>query len=116
MIDSGKGEYMKNEKSKMILNNRPMVAGLNRQNDAYKNNSEKGLNAYTVFLCVVCAIIAVLFLVNKVWLFGGIFAGIGALLAFVAVLSYKAEKKAEMDAQRSNNTEHPDAIFKDHEE
>ena len=107
---------MKNEKSDMILNNRPHVAGLNQQNDAYKNNSEKSLNVYTVFLCVVCVIVSVLFFINKVWLFGGIFFGVAALLALVATLTNRSLKKEEEANQRAKESENSDAIFKDHEE
>lgn len=107
---------MKEEKSKMLLNNRPMVENLNRQNDALRNNSEKGINAYTVVLCVLCVAVAVVFFVFKSIGFGLFFLGLAVLLAVVAYFSYRAERRDREARLRARENQHPEAIFKDHEE
>lgn len=107
---------MKKEKSKMILNNRPQVENLNRQNDALRNNSEKGINIYTVFLCVVCVAIAVLFFVYRSVGFGFLFLGLATLLGVVAYLSFRSECRKKDARKNSEQGENTDAIFKDHED
>lgn len=55
--------------------------------------SEKGINAYTVFLGVVCVIIAVVFFAFAEFLLGLIFLGLALVLGAMAYFSYREEKK-----------------------
>lgn len=103
---------MKKEKSRMILNNRPQVQNLNKANEAWSLHSENTVNVYTVILCTICVIIAVLFFINQSVIPGLIFLAVAGLLAVVAVISIKHEKR---EHQRRNQDK-KDAVFKDHEE
>lgn len=106
---------MKKEKSRMILNNRPQVQNLNKANEAWSLHSENTVNVYTVILCTVCVIIAVLFFINHSVIPGLIFLAVAGLLAVVAVISIRHEKR-EQERREHRNPDKKDAVFKDHEE
>ena len=67
-----------------------------------RENSEKGANAYTVFLSVICLGIAVLFFVYKDLWFGLGFVGLSAILGLVAFFSYRSEYKNRQDKEEKN--------------
>ncbi len=100
----------------MLLNNRPVMENMNRQNDAYRNNSEKAIDTYTIILGVICVIISVLFFVNRSVGFGLFFLGLAILLWVVAFLSRRAELRDEQARQRSKEKNDTQAIFKEHED
>ncbi len=59
-----------------------------------REKSEKGVNAYTVFLSIMCLAVSVLFFVYRDLWFGLGFLGISALLGAMAFFSYRSERKS----------------------
>ncbi len=57
-----------------------------------RDRSEKGVNAYTIFLGIMCLGISVLFFVYKDLWFGLGFLGLSVLLGAMAFFSYRGER------------------------
>lgn len=67
-----------------------------------RERAEERTNAYSYFLCAVCAIIAVMFFVYGSFVLGAIFIGLGGLLL---LLVYLTKKQDEKEAQSRGESE-----------
>lgn len=77
--------------------------------------NENTANVYTIILCAVCVVIAVIFFVNQSVPAGLIFLAVAALLAVVAIISIKHEQ-SERQLREQKNRDRKDIAGEDHEE
>lgn len=92
---------MKEKFRKMIESNKELEAYKEKRSKR-QQQSEKGLNAYTVFLAVVCVAISVLGFVCRDLYFGFGFLLLAVILGLMAFFSYGSEKKKK-ENQNSEN-------------
>ncbi len=88
------------DKFKEKMNDRSYEERLMRNYKKKRENSEQRVNAYSVFLAVVCALVAVVFFFcRELWLGLG-FLGIGGLLILMVYLSEKENKKDDKNKKK----------------
>ncbi|MBQ7999695.1 MAG: hypothetical protein IJ298_00575 [Ruminococcus sp.] len=93
------------EKFKRMMEDDSALRDMEEKRQKRRESSEKGVNAYTVFLSVMCLGIAVLFFVYKDLWFGLGFVGLSALLGVVAFFSYRSEYKNRQNKEDNNKDE-----------
>ncbi len=99
-----------NEKD--FMKNRPVVSSANQAKDVYGPMKKTSITIITVILTVILGVFSVVNFVSGRILTGSMFAVLVAILfisVYVSAKSTKANSKPE-------KMEHPDAIFKDHED
>ncbi|MGN0453502.1 MAG: hypothetical protein ACI4GZ_06885 [Ruminococcus sp.] len=111
--EKNRNNTAENKEDKYILNNRPMVENLNKNNQSWGLRSEKSINAYSLVLGAISVIISILFFSGGSLLFGFIFLGIAVLMALSVFLSKRAESK-DIPVKREKSSS--EAIFKEHDE
>lgn len=83
------------EKFKEKMNDRSYEEKLRRSYIERREKSEERANSYSIFLSVICALVAIAFFVfGEFWL-GLMFIGIGAVLILMVYLSRKEEEKED---------------------
>ncbi len=88
------------DKFKEKMNDRSYEERLRRNYSKKRENSEQRANSYSVFLSVVCAVVAIVFfLFRELWL-GLLFVGIGGLLILMVYLSKKEEEKEDKNKKK----------------
>ena len=90
---------MKN-KFKDKINDRSYEERLIRNYNKKRETSEQRANSYSVFLSVVCALVAIVFFVFRAFWLGMMFIGIGGLLLLVVYLSKKEEEKEDKNKKK----------------
>ncbi len=81
------------EKFKKMMEDDSAYKDMKEKRENRREKSEKGVNAYTVFLGIMCLAISIIFFVYKdLWLGLG-FLGGAVLLGTMAFFSYRAERK-----------------------
>ncbi|MBE6825182.1 MAG: hypothetical protein E7513_07575 [Ruminococcaceae bacterium] len=99
-----------NEKD--FMKNRPVASGANQAKDVYSTMKKSSISILTVLLSVVMIACAV-----ACFLRGRILSGILFLVLFVIlIMSTVVAKRSEKANSKPESVEHPDAIFKDHED
>ncbi len=99
-----------NEKD--FMKNRPVASSANQAKDVYGPMKKTSVTIITVILTVILGICSVVNFVSGRILTGSMFAVLVVILfisVYVSAKSTKANSKPE-------KMEHPDAIFKDHED
>ncbi len=99
-----------NEKD--FMKNRPVASSANQAKDVYGPMKKTSITIITVILTVILGIFSVVNFVSGRILTGSMFAVLVVILfisVYVSAKSTKANSKPE-------KMEHPDAIFKDHED
>ena len=95
-----------------FMKNRPVVANANQAKDVYGPMKKTSVTLITVILTVILGICSVTNFISGRIISGAMFAVLVVILfisVYVSAKSTKANSKPE-------RIEHPDAIFKDHEE
>ncbi len=88
------------EKFKEKMNDRSYEERLRRNYMQKRERGEQRADAYSVFLAVICALVAIVFFIfGELWLGLG-FIGIGGLLILMVYLSKKEEKKDEKNKKK----------------
>lgn len=88
------------DKFKEKMNDRSYQERLKRNYKQRREHSEQRADAYSIFLSVVCALVAIVFFVfGELWLGLG-FIGIGGLLILMVYLSKKEEKKDDKNKKK----------------
>ena len=95
-----------------FMKNRPVVANANQAKDVYGSMKKGGFNLITILLMVVLAVCMVANFISGRIMWGVIFA---FLLSVLLLSQYVSNKSAKVNSN-PDKTEHPDAIFKNHEE
>ena len=95
-----------------FLKNHPQVASANQVKDVYGPMKKGSVNIITIILIVILAICMVINFVAARITWGCIFAFLLLVLLFSQYVSSKSAKASA----KPEKHEHPDAIFKDHEE
>ncbi|MBQ2944438.1 MAG: hypothetical protein IJD93_07115 [Ruminococcus sp.] len=90
------------EKFRQMMNSSKELDSFKEKQGERKQHSEKGVNAYTVFLAVVCVAIAVLGFVCRDLYFGFGFLLLALLLGLMAFFSYRFEKKKAENKNTKN--------------
>lgn len=99
-----------NEKD--FMKNRPVVASANQAKDVYGPMKKSSISIITVILSIIMIVCAV-----ACFLRGRVLSGILFLVLFaILVISTVVAKRSERVNSKPQIHEHPDAIFKDHEE
>lgn len=88
------------EKFRQRMNSHKELEDYKAKKKAAQERSEKGLNAYTVFLSVVCLGIAIVGFVCRDFWFGIGFVVLSLLLGLMAFFSYRSEKKKNTDNKK----------------
>ena len=81
------------DKFKDKINDRSYEERLRNNYKQKMEKSEERANSYSVFLAVVCAVVAILFFVYRAFWIGLGFIGLGGLLLLMVYLSKRAENK-----------------------
>lgn len=88
------------KKFKEKMNDRSYEERLRQSYNKKRARSEQRADAYSVFLAVICAIVAIVFFVfRELWLGLG-FIGIGGLLILMVYLSKKEEEKEDKNKKK----------------
>lgn len=95
-----------------FMKNRPVAASANQAKDVYGPMKKTSVNIITVLLSVVLLLCIVSNFINGRILWGCIFIFLLLLLLLSRFVAYKSEKASTKPEVK----DHPDAIFKDHEE
>ncbi len=95
-----------------FMKNRPVVANANQAKDVYGPMKKGSINLVTILLVVVLAVCMIINFISGRIMWGVIFA---FLLSVLLLSQYVSNKSAKANSI-PEKTEHPDAIFKDHEE
>ncbi len=97
-----KGRVYVKEKFKKMMEDDSAYRDMKEKQAKRREHSEKGVNAYTVFLSIMCLAISILFFVYKDLWFGLGFLGLTVLLGAMAFFSYRAERKADKENKSDN--------------
>ncbi len=95
-----------------FMKNRPVAVEANKYKDVYGTMKKGSFNLVTILLMVIIAVCMVSNFVSGRITWGCIFAFLFVLLLLSQYVSHKSTKANSKPEKR----EHPDAIFKDHEE
>lgn len=95
-----------------FLKNHPQVASANQAKDVYGPMKKGGVNMISIILIVILAVCMISNFISGRITWGCIFAVLLAILLFSQYVSAKSAKASA----KPEKIEHPDAIFKDHEE
>lgn len=95
-----------------FLRNHPQVANANQVKDVYGPMKKGGVNMITIILIVILAVCMIMNFVSGRITWGCIFT----VLLLVLLLSQYVSAKSAKASAKPEKKEHPDAIFKDHEE
>ncbi|MBR2715376.1 MAG: hypothetical protein IKB73_04115 [Ruminococcus sp.] len=94
------------------MKNRPVAASANQAKDVYGPMKKTSVSFITVILAVVLCVCSVVNFCAGRLLTGCMFAVLVAILIFSVYVSAKSTKASS----KPEKSEHPDAIFKDHED
>lgn len=83
------------DKFKEKMNDRSYEDRLKQNYKHKRETSESRADAYSVFLSVICDIVAIVFFIFGEWWLGLTFIGVGALLILVVYLSRKENEKED---------------------
>lgn len=83
------------EKFKKMMEDDSAYKDMKEKREKHRQKSEKGVNAYTVFLSVICLAISILFFVYRDLWFGLGFLGGAVLLGLMAFFSIRAERRSD---------------------
>ena len=97
---------------KDFMKNRPVVSGANQIKDVYGTAKKSSRTTLTIVLAVILLICTVLSIIGGKIYLTVIFAPLFVLLLISALFSYKVDRSN----RPVEHIDHPDAIFKDHEE
>lgn len=95
-----------------FMKNRPVASNANQAKDVYGPMKKTSISLITVILTVILSICAVTNFASGRILTGSMFAVLVAILFFSVYVSAKSTKANS----KPEKTDHPDAIFKDHED
>lgn len=95
-----------------FMKNRPVVANANQAKDVYGPMKKGSVNLITLLLTLVLLVCMISNFVTGKITWGCIFAFLLVVLLFSQYVSNKSTKANS----KPESQEHPDAIFKDHEE
>ncbi len=88
------------DKFKEKMNDRSYEERLRRSYNKKRERSEQRADAYSVFLSVICAVVAVVFFAFREFWLGLGFIGIGGLLILMVYLSKKEEEKEDKNKKK----------------
>ncbi len=95
-----------------FMKNRPVASSANQAKDVYGPMKKSSMNLITIILAVILGICTVSNFISGRTTWGWIFC---VLLAILLLSQYVSAKSAKANS-KPEKREHPDAIFKDHEE
>ncbi|MDO4748548.1 MAG: hypothetical protein Q4A12_05165 [Eubacteriales bacterium] len=100
------------DKNNNLMKNRPVASTANQANDVYGSMKKRSVTIITVVLAVVVALCAIACFINLKIVTGSLFT----ILLIILIMSAVVAKRNERYYGKVEKKEHPDAIFKDHEE
>lgn len=83
------------DKFKEKMNDRSYEDRIKQDYKRKRETAESRADAYSIFLSVICAIVAIVFFIFGEWWLGLAFIGVGALLILVVYLSRKENEKED---------------------
>ncbi|MBQ8057631.1 MAG: hypothetical protein IJ275_04780 [Ruminococcus sp.] len=95
-----------------FMKNRPVAANANQAKDVYGSMKKGSVNLITLLLTIVLLVCTISNFVSGRIMWGIIFT----FLLIVLLLSQYVSHKSSKVNSKPDKCEHPDAIFKDHEE
>ncbi len=95
-----------------FMKNRPVASSANQAKDVYGTMKKSSISILTVLLSIIMIVCAVACFVRGRVLSGVLFLVLFAILVMSSVVAKRSDKANE----KPPHTDHPDAIFKEHEE